>query len=100
MIATFAPLVAESVEDGFLRADLDAEALVELIDVVWDGMGRRSAADAFQTSYGRVARVLVQMLLDGDRLPRPAQRGPERLTARRDSDPAAEYLSGSVGYRL
>ncbi len=65
VIATFAPLVAESVEDGFLRADLDAEALVELIDVVWDGMGRRSAADAFQTSYARVARVLVQLLLDG-----------------------------------
>ncbi len=65
VIATFAPLVAESVEDGFLRADLDAEALVELIDVMWDGMGRRSAADAFQTSYARVARVLVQLLLDG-----------------------------------
>lgn len=65
VIATFAPLVAESAEDGFLRPDLDAEALVELIDVVWDGMGRRSAADAFQTSYARVARVLVQLLLDG-----------------------------------
>ena len=65
VIATFAPLVAESVEDGFLRPDLDAEALVELIDVMWDGMGRRSAADAFQTSYARVARVLVQLLLDG-----------------------------------
>ncbi len=65
VIATFAPLVAESADDGFLRADLDAEALVELIDVLWDGMSRRSAADAFQTSYARVARVLVQVLLDG-----------------------------------
>jgi TetR/AcrR family transcriptional regulator, transcriptional repressor of aconitase len=65
VMGTFAPLVAESVEDGFLRADLDAEALVELIDVVWDGMGRRQAGETFQTSYARVARVLVQLLLDG-----------------------------------
>jgi TetR/AcrR family transcriptional regulator, transcriptional repressor of aconitase len=65
VIATFAPLVAASVEDGFLRADLDGEALVELIDVVWDGMGRRRATDTFQTSYGRVSRVLVQVVLDG-----------------------------------
>jgi AcrR family transcriptional regulator len=65
VIDTFAPLVAESVEDGFLRADVDAEALVELIDIVWDGMGRRRATNAFQTSYGQVSRALVQVLLDG-----------------------------------
>ena len=65
VISTFAPLVADAVEEGFLRADLDPEALVELLDVVWDGMGRRAAGDAFQSSYGRVARVLVQVLLDG-----------------------------------
>ncbi|HVN52638.1 MAG TPA: TetR/AcrR family transcriptional regulator [Acidimicrobiales bacterium] len=63
--STFSPLVAAAGEDGFLRADLDAEALVELIDIVWDGMGRRAAGGAFQSSYGRVARVLVQVLLDG-----------------------------------
>ena len=65
VIATFAPLVADAIEEGFLRADLDPEALVELLDIVWDGMGRRAAGEAFQTSYGRVARVLVQVLLDG-----------------------------------
>jgi AcrR family transcriptional regulator len=65
VISTFAPLVAASGEEGFLRADLDAEALVELVDIVWDGMGRRAAGDAFQSSYGRVARVLVQIILDG-----------------------------------
>ena len=65
VIATFAPLVADAIEEGFLRADLDPEALVELLDIVWDGMGRRAAGDAFQSSYGRVARVLVQVLLDG-----------------------------------
>jgi len=65
VIATFAPLVVAAGEEGFLRADLDAEALVELVDIVWDGMGRRAADDAFQSSYARVARVLVQVLLDG-----------------------------------
>ena len=57
--------MADSIEEGFLRADLDAEALVELIDIVWDGLGRRAAGEAFQSTYGRVGRVLVQVLLDG-----------------------------------
>ena len=65
VIATFSPLVTAAGEEGFLRADLDAEALVELVDIVWDGMGRRAAGRAFQSSYGRVARVLVQIILDG-----------------------------------
>jgi TetR/AcrR family transcriptional regulator, transcriptional repressor of aconitase len=63
--STFSPLVVDSIDEGFLRADLDAEALVELIDIVWDGLGRRAAGGALQSSYGRVGRVLVQVLLDG-----------------------------------
>jgi len=63
--SNFSPLVRESVDDGFLRADVGPEALVELVDLIWDGMGRRAAAGTFQTSYGRVARALVQVLLDG-----------------------------------
>jgi TetR/AcrR family transcriptional regulator, transcriptional repressor of aconitase len=65
VIDSFSPLVVQSAEDGFLRPDLDPEALVELIDVMWDGMGRRSASGSFQTSFARVARVLLQILLDG-----------------------------------
>jgi AcrR family transcriptional regulator len=65
VLQAFAPLVADAVDQGFLRADLDPEALVELLDLLWDGMGRRAADGVFQSSYGRVARVLVQVLLDG-----------------------------------
>ena len=64
-LATLTPLVEASTSEGFMRADLDAEALVELIDLVWDGMGRRAAQDTFQTSYARVARTIMQLLLDG-----------------------------------
>jgi len=65
VVATLAPLVTVSADEGFLRADLDSEALVEMIDLVWDGMGRRQAQGTFETSYGRVARTVFQLLLDG-----------------------------------
>jgi len=65
VVATLTPLVTISADEGFLRADLDAEALVEMIDLVWDGMGRREAQGTFETSYGRVARTVFQLLLDG-----------------------------------
>ena len=65
VVATLTPLVQASADEGFLRADLDPEALVEMIDLVWDGMGRRQAQDTFETSYGRVARTVLQLLLDG-----------------------------------
>jgi AcrR family transcriptional regulator len=65
VVATLTPLVQASADEGFLRADLDSEALVELIDLVWDGMGRRQAQGTFETSYARVARSMLQLLLDG-----------------------------------
>ena len=65
VVEAFAPLVRESTEEGFLRPDVDPEALIELVDLVWDGMGRRAAQDTFETSYGRVSRSLLQILLDG-----------------------------------
>jgi AcrR family transcriptional regulator len=65
VVEALTPLVRNSVEEGYLRADVDPEALVELVDLVWDGMGRRAAQDTFQTSYARVARALLQVLLDG-----------------------------------
>jgi len=65
VVKAFAPLVQESSEEGFLRADVDPEALIELVDLVWDGMGRRAAQGTFETSYSRVARALLQILLDG-----------------------------------
>lgn len=65
VVETLTPVVRASAEEGFLRPDLDAEALVELVDLVWDGMGRRQAQGTFETSYARVARTMLQILLDG-----------------------------------
>lgn len=65
VVATLTPLVQASADEGFLRPDVDAEALVELIDLVWDGMGRRQAQATFETNYARVARAMLQLLLDG-----------------------------------
>lgn len=61
----FTPLVARAQEDGFLRDDLDPRAVVELLDLVWDGLGRRAAQGSFQTSYEEVGRLLLQVLLRG-----------------------------------
>jgi len=36
-----------------------------MMDLVWDGMGRRQAQRTFETSYARVARTVLQLLLDG-----------------------------------
>ena len=44
--------------DGVIDPGLDPEAFVELLDIVYDGMGRRAASDAFQTSYERVGATL------------------------------------------
>jgi AcrR family transcriptional regulator len=65
VVETLAPLVQASADDGYLRADLDPAALVELLDLVWDGMGRRQAQGTFETGYNRVARTVMQLLLDG-----------------------------------
>lgn len=87
VVEEFAPLVQKAQADGFLRADLDAEAMVELIDIVWDGLGRRQGSDSFQTSYERVGRACLGLLLQGalaegasvddvDLQPQPAEPNP------------------------
>lgn len=61
----FTPLVAQAQAGGFLREDLDPRAVVELLDIVWDGLGRRAAQDSFQTGYEEVGALLLQVLLRG-----------------------------------
>jgi AcrR family transcriptional regulator len=69
VVREFTPLVARAQTDAFLRDDLDAEAAVELFDIVWDGLGRRQASGSFQTSYRRVGETLLQILLHGVLVP-------------------------------
>lgn len=40
----------------------DGDALIELIDIVWDGMGRRQAMGTFQTSYERVGAACMRLI--------------------------------------
>lgn len=61
----FVPIVRRAQADGFLRDDLDAEAVVELLDLVWDGLGRRQATGSLQTSYERVGRTVLEVLRRG-----------------------------------
>lgn len=65
VVDEFTPLVEKAKADGFLRDDLDAEAVVELLDIVWDGLGRREATGTFQTSYRRIGDTVLKVLLQG-----------------------------------
>jgi AcrR family transcriptional regulator len=65
MLDQFVPIVQTAQADGVIDPTLDAEAFVELLDIVYDGMGRRAASDAFQTDYSRVGATLLQVLLNG-----------------------------------
>lgn len=65
VVERFAPLVQQAQDEGLLRDDVDTAAFVELLDLVWDGLGRRQAAGTFQTSFERVAAVMVDLLRTG-----------------------------------
>lgn len=65
VVEEFAPVVARAQAEGELRQDLDTEALVELLDIVWDGLGRRQAAGTFQTSFERVGAAMVALVRAG-----------------------------------
>ena len=85
ILREFTPLVQKAQADGFLRDDVDAEAVVELFDIIWDGVGRRMGSGGFQTSHVRVAQTVTAMVLGGllspgavvdeaDLAPRPRKR--------------------------
>lgn len=65
IVESFLPLVKQAQAEGVARADLDTEALIELIDLLWDGMTRRHAGKTFHTSYERVGAVAMQLLTQG-----------------------------------
>lgn len=65
VVDAFLPAVKEAQAEGKVRADLDTEALIELIDIVWDGMTRRAAGRTFRTSYERVGAVAMALVTEG-----------------------------------
>lgn len=65
VVDQFAPLVQQAQAEGFVDPDIDAEALVELIDIIWDGLGRRAGSDSFETSFDRVGAACLRVLAQG-----------------------------------
>ncbi|MEY2478814.1 MAG: hypothetical protein QOG87_4129 [Actinomycetota bacterium] len=65
IVESFLPLVKQAQGGGVVREDLDTEALIELVDLLWDGMTRRHAGKTFHTSYERVGAVAMQLLTKG-----------------------------------
>ena len=65
VVDAFLPAVKEAQATGRVRADLDTEAVIELIDIVWDGMTRRAAGRTFHTSYERVGAVAMALVMEG-----------------------------------
>lgn len=65
LLNEFVPIVRTAQADGVIDPSLDPEAFVELLDIVYDGMGRRAASDAFQTGYERVGATFLAVLTRG-----------------------------------
>jgi AcrR family transcriptional regulator len=62
IVDVFVPRVRDEQTAGRLEPDLDGDALVELVDILFDGMNRRHALDTFVTSYERVGAAFLAML--------------------------------------
>jgi AcrR family transcriptional regulator len=75
LVGGLRPLVERARERGAI-ATRDVDALVELLDIVWDGLTRRQRTDTFVTSYERVGGAVLD-LLAASTGPRPqrAERG-------------------------
>lgn len=63
IVDSFTPLVEAAQADGTVDASLDAEALVELFDVIVEGLNRREVMSAFVTDFDRVGRIATDVLL-------------------------------------
>jgi len=62
IVDAFVPLLQATVEAGVIRADVDVEAVIELIDLAIDGLNRRRLLDGFVTSDERVSAAVIAVL--------------------------------------
>jgi len=62
IVDAFVPLLTSTVDAGVVRDDIDAEAVVELIDLVIDGLNRRRLLDGFVSSDERVSAATIAVL--------------------------------------
>lgn len=59
IVDAFVPVFSAAVEAGLVRDDVDAEAAIEFIDLVTDGLNRRRELDGFVTSDERLAAAAL-----------------------------------------
>jgi AcrR family transcriptional regulator len=64
VVQRFGPLVAAGQDSGAIAPDIDPEAVVELFDIVFDGLNRRAITDTFATSFERVGQVALRLVLE------------------------------------
>jgi len=62
IVDAFTPFLAATVDAGVVRPGLDADAVVELIDLLLDGLNRRRLLDGFVSSDERVSAVIIAAL--------------------------------------
>lgn len=62
IVDAFTPFLDAAARAGIVRADLDADAVVEVIDLAIYALNRRRAADGFVTSDERVAHTVLAMI--------------------------------------
>jgi AcrR family transcriptional regulator len=63
IVESFAPLVKQAQADGAIDEGIDGEALIELFDVIVEGLNRREVMNGFVTDFDRVGRLAVDVLV-------------------------------------
>ena len=63
IVESFAPLVAAAQAERAIDPAIDGDALIELFDVIVEGLNRRYVMDAFVTDFERVGRTAIEVLL-------------------------------------
>lgn len=65
LVDAMGSLNEQAKREGLLRSDVDAEALVEVVELAFESLRARQAADGFATSFPRVAETFRDVLVRG-----------------------------------
>jgi AcrR family transcriptional regulator len=85
LVAGTRPLIEQARDRGHIQV-VDVDALVELLDIVWDGLTRRAVTGTFVTEYGRVGAMFLGLVQAGIGLPVLSTAAPPGLAAKPRSD--------------
>ena len=63
IVDSFAPLVKAAQAEGVIDPAIDGDALIELFDILVEGLNRRQVMNGFVTDFERVGRLAADVLL-------------------------------------